>query len=83
MINGNRHWAWVAKKQQEMVWALTNLRINMSYLEQSANKEVACGMRERNEKHDSVNSSILPNWPGANYDTKSPWCQAQGVKPVE
>ena len=51
MIYGNWHWAWVAKKQQEMVWALTNLRINILYLRESANKEAECEMREREMKN--------------------------------
>lgn len=33
-------------------------------LKEPANKG-ACGTKERNEEHDSVNPSILLNWPGS------------------
>ena len=51
MTNGNQHCTWVAKKQQEMVWALTNLRINILYLRESASKEAECGRRETETKN--------------------------------
>lgn len=35
----------------------------MLCLEEPANEEVACGIKERNERHDSPR--ILPNWAGA------------------
>lgn len=36
---------------------------------------------DRDEEHDSVNSSILSKWYVANDDIRSPWWKAQGVKP--
>lgn len=36
---------------------------------------------DRDEEHDSVNSSILSKWYVANYDIRNPWWKAQGVKP--
>lgn len=44
-----------------MVWTLTNLTTNMLCLKETANEEAVCGIKERNEEHDFVNSSILPN----------------------